>query len=110
MARKEGLEMKSYPLIASLKEQLRAEVLRRGGGYWDLYDVMGGEGSMVQWVEHRPAWAVKDYIHFTPKRRLQSRLCFGSCTQRIRNGIPRSHGSSLLLKSSVYRIAQLPLK
>ena len=44
MARKEGLEMKSYPLIASLKEQLRDEVLRRGGGYWDLYDVMGGEG------------------------------------------------------------------
>ena len=67
MARKEGLEMKSYPLIASLKEQLRAEVLRRGAGYWDLYDVMGGEGSMVQWVENKPAWAVKDYIHFTPK-------------------------------------------
>jgi len=67
MARKEGLEMKSYPLIASLKEQLRAEVIRRGGGYWDLYDVMGGKGSMVQWVEHQPAWAVKDYIHFTPK-------------------------------------------
>ena len=67
MARKEGLEMKTYPLIASLKDQLRAEVLRRGAGYWDLYDVMGGEGSMVQWVENKPAWAVKDYIHFTPK-------------------------------------------
>jgi lysophospholipase L1-like esterase len=67
MARKEGLEMKSYPLIASLKEQLRTEVMRRGAGYWDLYDVMGGEGSMVQWVEDEPALAVKDYIHFTPK-------------------------------------------
>ena len=67
MARKQGLEMKSYPLIASLKEQLRAEVISRGGGYWDLYDVMGGEGSMVQWVESEPALAVKDYIHFTPQ-------------------------------------------
>ena len=67
MARKEGLEMKSYPLIASLKEQLRSEVMRRGAGYWDLYDVMGGEGSMVAWVEGDPALAVKDYIHFTPK-------------------------------------------
>ena len=59
--------MKSYPLIASLKEQLRSEVMRRGAGYWDLYDVMGGEGSMVAWVEGDPALAVKDYIHFTPK-------------------------------------------
>ena len=67
MARKEGLEMKSYPLIASWKEQLRTEVMRRGAGYWDLYDVMGGEGSMVNWVEGEPALAVKDYIHFTPK-------------------------------------------
>jgi hypothetical protein len=41
--------------------------MRRGAGYWDLYDVMGGEGSMVHWVEDEPALAVKDYIHFTPK-------------------------------------------
>ena len=67
MARKEGLEMKSYPLIASLKEQLRSEVMRRGAGYWDLYDVMGGEGSMVEWVEGELELAGKDYIHFTPK-------------------------------------------
>lgn len=66
MARKNGLKMESYPLIKVLKDALRKEVLSRGAAYWDLYDVMGGEGSMVRWVDHEPAFAVKDYIHFTP--------------------------------------------
>lgn len=67
MARKNGLKMESYPLIQPFKQALRTEVLARGAVYWDLYDVMGGEGSMVRWVEREPAFAVKDYIHFTPK-------------------------------------------
>jgi len=67
MARKNGLKMESYPLIQAFKQALRKEVLARGVVYWDLYDVMGGEGSMVQWVNQEPAFAVKDYIHFTPK-------------------------------------------
>lgn len=67
MARKNGLKMESYPLIKPFKAALRAEVLSRGAAYWDLYDVMGGEGSMVRWVDQEPAFAVKDYIHFTPK-------------------------------------------
>ena len=67
MSRKEGIAMESYPLIPVLKTALRKEVLSRGAGYWDLFDVMGGEGSMVDWVTQEPAFAVKDYIHFTPK-------------------------------------------
>ena len=67
MARKQGIVMESYPLIPVLRTALRKEVLSRGAGYWDLYDVMGGEGSMVDWVTRDPAFAVKDYIHFTPK-------------------------------------------
>jgi len=67
MARKNGLKMESYPLIQPFKTALRAEVLSRGAAYWDLYDVMGGTGSMVRWVDSEPALAVKDYIHFTPK-------------------------------------------
>jgi hypothetical protein len=67
MAMKEGLNMISYPLIPALKTALRNEVMSRGGGYWDLYDVMGGEGSMVQWVDAEPPLAVKDYVHFTPQ-------------------------------------------
>ena len=67
MARKEGIAMESYPLIPVLRTALRKEVLSRGAGYWDLYDVMGGAGSMVDWVARDPSFAVNDYIHFSPK-------------------------------------------
>jgi len=30
-----------------------------------MFHVMGGEGSMSQWVKHKPALAGPDYIHFT---------------------------------------------
>ena len=29
------------------------------------YNVMGGEGSMAQWVKHKPALAGPDHVHFT---------------------------------------------
>ncbi|MCR5409118.1 MAG: hypothetical protein K6E61_08460, partial [Bacteroidales bacterium] len=34
--------------------------------YWDLFRMMGGENSMVQWVKHQPPYAGADYTHFTP--------------------------------------------
>jgi len=67
MARKNGLAFESYPLLEELTLQLRNELLSRGIAFWDLYDVMGGSGSMVEWVDTQPALAVRDYIHFTPK-------------------------------------------
>lgn len=67
MARKNGLAFESYPLLEELTLQLRNELLSRGIAFWDLYDVMGGTGSMVKWVDAQPALAVRDYIHFTPK-------------------------------------------
>jgi hypothetical protein len=67
MARKNGLVFESYPLLEELTDQLRNELLSRGIAFWDLYDVMGGSGSMVKWVDAIPALAVRDYIHFTPK-------------------------------------------
>ena len=67
MALKNGLAFESYPLLEELTLQLRNELLSRGISFWDLYDVMGGSGSMVEWVDTQPALAVRDYIHFTPK-------------------------------------------
>ena len=67
MALKNGLAFESYPLLEELTLQLRNELLSRGIAFWDLYDVMGGSGSMVEWVDAQPALAVRDYIHFTPK-------------------------------------------
>ena len=56
----------TWPRLPELVDSLKATSLRNGAAYWDLYRMMGGENSMVQWVKHNPALAGPDYIHFTP--------------------------------------------
>ena len=51
--------------LPELNDSLRATALRNEVAYWDLFHVMGGEGSMAQFVKHNPALAGPDYIHFT---------------------------------------------
>src|SRR5699024_8508207 len=36
-------------------------------GFINLYELMGGRGSMVDWVEGEPPRANKDYTHFNPR-------------------------------------------
>lgn len=57
----------TYPILPQYIEALKATVTSCGAAYWDLYSVMGGKDSMVQWVNASPALAGPDYIHFTPK-------------------------------------------
>ena len=56
----------TWPHLPELVDSLKATVLRNDAAYWDLYRMMGGENSMVQWVRHSPPYAGPDYIHFTP--------------------------------------------
>lgn len=56
----------TWPRLPELVDSLKATALRNDAAYWDLYRMMGGENSMVQWVKHNPALAGPDYIHFTP--------------------------------------------
>ena len=51
--------------LPELNDSLRATALRNDVAYWDMFHVMGGEGSMAQYVKHKPALAGPDYIHFT---------------------------------------------
>ena len=51
--------------LPELNDSLRAMALRNHVAYWDMFNVMGGEGSMAQWVRHKPPMAGPDYIHFT---------------------------------------------
>ena len=53
--------------LPELNDSLKAAALRNEIAYWDLFNVMGGEGSMAQYVKHSPALAAPDYIHFTFK-------------------------------------------
>ena len=46
---------------------MKNTALASGAGFWNMYEVMGGENSMIQWVKNNPALATPDYIHFTPR-------------------------------------------
>jgi len=57
--------MQTYPYLPDLNNALKETVTKNKCAYWDMFNVMGGENSMVSWVKHSPAWAGGDYIHFT---------------------------------------------
>lgn len=57
--------MKTRKFLPELNESLKNTCLRNGIAYWDLFQVMGGENSMAQWVRHSPPLAGSDHVHFT---------------------------------------------
>ena len=66
MGKSVGGRIVTWPHLPEMVDSLKATALRNDAAYWDLYRMMGGENSMVQWVKHYPAYAGPDYIHFTP--------------------------------------------
>ncbi len=65
MSKRVNGKLQSYPYLDKMNTALKQTVLANGGAYWDMFHVMGGENSMIQWVNHNPAWAGPDYVHFT---------------------------------------------
>ncbi|MBO4340738.1 MAG: hypothetical protein J5835_04865 [Bacteroidales bacterium] len=61
-----GGRIVTRPRLPEMVDSLKATALRNDAAYWDLFRMMGGENSMVQWVKHTPAYAGADYTHFTP--------------------------------------------
>ena len=56
-------EMKTYPMVPYLDRMLRKMAHEEQIAYWSMYNAMGGENSMVKWVEI--GLAGSDYVHFT---------------------------------------------
>ncbi|MCO6146826.1 SGNH/GDSL hydrolase family protein [Flavobacterium sp. NRK1] len=61
---KYDLEMKTDSAVVPLTRAQRKYAVSSGSAYVNLYTLMGGDGSMVKWVEEVPAMANKDYTHF----------------------------------------------
>lgn len=58
-------EMMTDPGTPRVNETLRKVAARENVSFFSFYEAMGGEGSMVQWVEEKePRWANLDYTHF----------------------------------------------
>jgi hypothetical protein len=51
----------SVPLLVKTQKQLAEN---NKVAFWSLYDAMGGNCSMVQWVQGNPPLANRDYTHF----------------------------------------------
>lgn len=57
----------TYPQLPSFVKMLEKYVTEAGAAFWNMYEAMGGEGSMVKWVDSYPQLAGEDYVHFTHK-------------------------------------------
>ncbi|MDR1562567.1 MAG: hypothetical protein LBS54_05740 [Dysgonamonadaceae bacterium] len=58
-------KLQTYPMLPLLVESMQRTATENGAAFWNMYDAMGGENSMLRWVKERPALASADYIHFT---------------------------------------------
>lgn len=63
-ATKYDLEMKTDSAVVPLSTAQKRYAIASKSGFVNLYQLMGGDGSMVKWVEEEPAKANKDYTHF----------------------------------------------
>ena len=67
MSKKEGTEFITYPLLSEVRDALKEHTFKQGGVFWDMFEAMGGSGTMPKWALEEPPLASKDYIHFTSK-------------------------------------------
>ncbi len=69
-------EFRTMPTIPVMRNAQRYVAQQTGIAFWDMYEAMGGEDSMVKFVEADPSLAAKDYTHLTFKggRKLASLL------------------------------------
>ena len=56
---------KTRPLLPENKEAMKKTALENGIAFWDMYEVMGGYNSMLDWVSQRPQLAISDYTHLS---------------------------------------------
>ena len=64
---KYGTEMKTDAAVVPLSLAQQAYAADTQVGFINLYELMGGEGSMLKWVKANPPLAGKDYTHFNAR-------------------------------------------
>ena len=59
--------LQTHQQLENVRDALKKATLDAGGVFWDMYEAMGGNGSMITWVKSKPALGSPDYIHFSQK-------------------------------------------
>jgi len=65
MANRSNGELQSNPSVEKVLQAQKQAAMNNGVAFWDGYTVMGGRGSIINWVNSTPPLATKDYTHFT---------------------------------------------
>ncbi len=65
MATRVNGELQTYPCMTKAVAALRKAANESGAAFWDLYSAMGGNHTMIDWVNAEPRLAERDYTHFT---------------------------------------------
>ncbi|WP_409769063.1 hypothetical protein [Thermaurantimonas sp.] len=82
----------THPLLSDFRDSLLHHVTLAGAAYYDLLEAMGGEGSMVEWVQAQPPLATTDYIHFTPAgARLAAERLFDELEKDLKAHLYKHH-------------------
>lgn len=61
---KRGSKFITDPAVPKLIEAQANIAKETDIAFWNLFEAMGGENSMVKWVDSNPPKAYRDYIHF----------------------------------------------
>ncbi len=64
-SQKKGNKFITHPNVLELVEVQKKVAKSSGVAFWNLFQAMGGEGAMQNWVNQKPALASQDYTHFT---------------------------------------------
>lgn len=102
MAEKQGDQMGSFATVPLIRDAQRRAAQRAGAAFWDLYQMMGGSGSMVTWVNAKVPLAASDYAHFSPvgQRLVGNLMCralmneYAEYVARVQSGVGRSGSNS----------------
>ena len=62
-SKKVGTRLMTDPLVLRLVESQQRIANTTGIAFWNLFEAMGGQNSMVDWVNANPPLAIKDYTH-----------------------------------------------
>ncbi|WP_196894535.1 SGNH/GDSL hydrolase family protein [Aureivirga marina] len=62
--KKDGTEIITHPAVEKLILAQKKYAKQTESSFFNLFEAMGGEGSMKNYVEKEEPWANKDYIHF----------------------------------------------
>jgi lysophospholipase L1-like esterase len=61
---KKGSRFVTDPKVKKLVDVQKKISESAGIAFWNLYESMGGENSMIEWVNSKPPLAMKDFTHF----------------------------------------------